>query len=363
MVTNRQLRKLMTLLNQEATLSTAAAKAGMDEWTARKYRRLGKLPSEVRRLHDWRTRPDPAGNTDRATRQAPLTSRSRVPRVPPVRICTRGIGADEEEYAVQEGVPVLGHQGHLAARGESPAASCGADARIALEIAADDGANVWVYDISANRLSQLTFEGGTRPLWSPDGRQITFLKDGTLWNVPSDFSGPPEPLLATDVQGIIGPESWSPDGRVLLFPANGGLHALSLDNQESPAVIVPIPDGIIDQMASFSPDGRWFAYATTETGAFEIYVYPYPVVAGGKRRITTDGGLRLVWSRNGRELFYEDDGQLWVVEMTREPTLTWGNPVPVFEPGPSHRWVLVAVSITTSRPTVSDLSLQCPLRN
>ena len=271
-------------------------------------------------------RPDPAGNTDRATRQAPLTSRSRVPRVPPVRICTRGIGADEEEYAVQEGVPVLGHQGHLAARGESPAASCGADARIALEIAADDGANVWVYDISANRLSQLTFEGGTRPLWSPDGRQITFLKDGTLWNVPSDFSGPPEPLLATDVQGIIGPESWSPDGRVLLFPANGGLHALSLDNQESPAVIVPIPDGIIDQMASFSPDGRWFAYATTETGAFEIYVYPYPVVAGGKRRITTDGGLRLVWSRNGRELFYEDDGQLWVVEMTREPTLTWGNP-------------------------------------
>ena len=59
MVTNRQVRKLMTLLHQEATLSTAAAKAGMDERTARKYRRVGKLPSEVRRPHDWRTRPDP----------------------------------------------------------------------------------------------------------------------------------------------------------------------------------------------------------------------------------------------------------------------------------------------------------------
>ena len=56
----RQVRKLMTLLNQEATLSTAAAKAGMDERTARKYRRLGKLPSEVRRLHDWQTRPGAA---------------------------------------------------------------------------------------------------------------------------------------------------------------------------------------------------------------------------------------------------------------------------------------------------------------
>ena len=54
MVTNRQVRKLMTLLNQEATLSTAAAKAGMDERTARKYRRLGKLPSEVRRLQTGR---------------------------------------------------------------------------------------------------------------------------------------------------------------------------------------------------------------------------------------------------------------------------------------------------------------------
>ena len=49
----------MTLLHQEATLSTAAAKAGMDERTARKYRRLGTLPSEVRQPHDWRTRPDP----------------------------------------------------------------------------------------------------------------------------------------------------------------------------------------------------------------------------------------------------------------------------------------------------------------
>ena len=31
----------------------------MDPKTARKYRRLGQLPSEVRMRHDWRTRPDP----------------------------------------------------------------------------------------------------------------------------------------------------------------------------------------------------------------------------------------------------------------------------------------------------------------
>jgi hypothetical protein len=50
---------LMKLIETEKTLATAAAKAGMDEKTARKYRRLGKLPSEVKVEYSWRTREDP----------------------------------------------------------------------------------------------------------------------------------------------------------------------------------------------------------------------------------------------------------------------------------------------------------------
>ena len=37
----------------------AAAKAGMSEPTARKYLRLGKLPSETQKPQTWRTRKDP----------------------------------------------------------------------------------------------------------------------------------------------------------------------------------------------------------------------------------------------------------------------------------------------------------------
>ena len=59
MVTDCQVRKLMKLLNEEQTLSLASAKSGMDEKTARKYRGLGKLPSEVSKEHNWRTREDP----------------------------------------------------------------------------------------------------------------------------------------------------------------------------------------------------------------------------------------------------------------------------------------------------------------
>lgn len=49
----------MKLINEEKTLAVAAAKAGMDEKTARKWRDLGKLPSEIQPEHGWRTRKDP----------------------------------------------------------------------------------------------------------------------------------------------------------------------------------------------------------------------------------------------------------------------------------------------------------------
>ena len=59
MVTDRQARVLMEMLGKGKSLIVAAAKADMDEKTARKYRDLGKLPSEVKVDHTWRTREDP----------------------------------------------------------------------------------------------------------------------------------------------------------------------------------------------------------------------------------------------------------------------------------------------------------------
>jgi len=58
MVTDRQIRRLMSLLQMEQSLQVSADKAGMDRKTARKYRQLGKLPSALRREHAWRTRAD-----------------------------------------------------------------------------------------------------------------------------------------------------------------------------------------------------------------------------------------------------------------------------------------------------------------
>ena len=59
MVTDKQIRRLMQMVETGKTIKIASLKTGMDEKTARKYLKAGKLPSEVKLEHAWRTRPDP----------------------------------------------------------------------------------------------------------------------------------------------------------------------------------------------------------------------------------------------------------------------------------------------------------------
>jgi len=54
-----QTRKLMEEMSKHGKIGLAAMKAGMDRKTARKYVAAGKLPSEMARPRDWRTREDP----------------------------------------------------------------------------------------------------------------------------------------------------------------------------------------------------------------------------------------------------------------------------------------------------------------
>jgi len=54
-----EVRLLQRERQKGTSQAVAAARAGMSERTARKYERLGKLPSQVRERRDYRTRPDP----------------------------------------------------------------------------------------------------------------------------------------------------------------------------------------------------------------------------------------------------------------------------------------------------------------
>lgn len=58
-VSDQQVRKLMDEYRKHEKVGLAAARAGMDRKTARKYLASGKLPSECREVRQWRTREDP----------------------------------------------------------------------------------------------------------------------------------------------------------------------------------------------------------------------------------------------------------------------------------------------------------------
>jgi hypothetical protein len=83
--------------------------------------------------------------------------------------------------------------------------------------------------------------------------------------------------------------------------------------------------------AQVSPNGRWIAYASNESGRFEIYARPFPGL-GAKWPISTDGGESPRWSGSGRELFYRDPvkSQLMAVEVQTAPEFRAGHPRPLF---------------------------------
>ena len=59
MVQDDQIRRLKKMLSRGKNLKLSALASGMDVKTARKYRDSDKLPSELKKEHNWRTREDP----------------------------------------------------------------------------------------------------------------------------------------------------------------------------------------------------------------------------------------------------------------------------------------------------------------
>jgi hypothetical protein len=83
----------------------------------------------------------------------------------------------------------------------------------------------------------------------------------------------------------------------------------------------------------FSPDGRWVAYGSNETGGFEIYVQPFPST-GAKYQVSKNSvSFHPLWSPDGKELSYVPAfGQFGVVSVTMQPSVTFGNLVPIPRP-------------------------------
>ena len=107
------------------------------------------------------------------------------------------------------------------------------------------------------------------------------------------------------------------------------LWALPMIGDRKPFAVVQT--NFDEMQGQFSPDGRWIAYASNESGRYEVYVRPFPD-AGGKWQVSTGGGTQPRWGRNGQELVYvAPDARLMVAPIrVVQGAIDAGTPVALF---------------------------------
>ena len=186
--------------------------------------------------------------------------------------------------------------------------------RVAIGIKDSGNADVWTFDLAGGTLKRLTLLPGTNglPVWTADGREIVFSMHDSkgvlnLYRLAADGSSGYEPI--TSSSNPQWPTSITPDGtRVIGFDLAG--------RAPSGVTVVPfsgdsgghqaIKSLFEGSFAESSPNGRYLAYESEESGRTEVYVRAFPDVHNGPWQISTSGGSRPTWRRDGRELFYLD---------------------------------------------------------
>ena len=154
---------------------------------------------------------------------------------------------------------------------------------------------------------------------------MAFVSAGTIYLTRPSAIGAPEPLYRSPNPKL--PNDWSPDGRFLIFnelhpTRRADLYVLRIKHREPIPLVVTDAD---EWPAVFSPDGKWIAYSSDETGTREVYVRDFapdrvPAVGSVRIRVSTNGGDKPRWRRDGTELYYiSPDRRLMAVPVTRTP--------------------------------------------
>jgi eukaryotic-like serine/threonine-protein kinase len=142
-------------------------------------------------------------------------------------------------------------------------------------------------------------------VWSPDGLRIAWAGQRRKVMLRGAGAVLPEQTIAT-FDSPVQVWDWSRDGRSLLIGRknNDTGDDLWIQPPVERAAAQPYSTAAFDQAyGAFSPDGRAIAYASNESGQFDIYVDAFPK-PGTRVRVTTAGGTEPRWSNDGRELFF-----------------------------------------------------------
>jgi len=220
-------------------------------------------------------------------------------------------------------------------------------------------ADIWIKAIDGEALSRLTATPDfteTSPAWSPDGREIAFVRAGQgVFIMPR--SGGAERRVSVSGAWV----DWVPDGKSVLIRDREGdapyaIYQVFLHSLERRRLTQPrLGDG--DWRFSVSPDGARLAFVRSEPGAGDVYVVS--MQGGEPRRVTNwnDTPEAVVWSPDGRDLVYSRSDGLWRISAD------------VAQPSRGYRLKgasVPATNLSISRPALGHparLAFQAPTRD
>jgi hypothetical protein len=182
--------------------------------------------------------------------------------------------------------------------------------RVAVSVAEGPQWDIAVLELDGGRLTRLTDGPGRReqPAWTSDGERVAYSKvvpeelRGLYWTRADAVTAIEEPLLLS--KEPLGGLTFTPDGGALAYAREevGEVWLMPLSGESEPRRLVS------GRNPRFSPDGRWLAYeATSPVGRRDAWIASYPDLA--PRRLVSADGFDPVWARDGRALYFRDEGR------------------------------------------------------
>jgi Tol biopolymer transport system component len=178
------------------------------------------------------------------------------------------------------------------------------------------------------------------PAWMPDGQQILFASTrtpsragaNTMLRATGGGNTTDEPLVGdASIRGF--PGDVSLDSQFVLFHVSSerayDIGAASFARGGAP--IDFLQTQFNEVQPRFSPNGRWVAYASDESGQFEVYIRAWPS-AEQRTPVSIGGGMQPEWRRDGKELFYlSADRNIMTVPIANDAkTIAVGTPQALF---------------------------------
>jgi TolB protein len=209
----------------------------------------------------------------------------------------------------------------------------------------DNSSDIWLMNADGSNARAITHFASAdlrashwafQPTWSPDGKTIAYVSeeasfDLALWMMNADGSGRREIAALNAYTGGIDNPAWAPDGTRVAVTAyrNGVAQVWVIDlNTGQWTQLSKSEGGAYD--AAWSPDGMFVAYVARDKGTNDIWV----VAADGSSptRVTASGWCRSPsWSPDGAYLGYLNGSggyfDFWMVKVTPQgKVLKLGEP-------------------------------------